>query len=116
MSSARINPRLVYCSISGFDNDTVYHGRPAFDTVIQAMSGMMSANAHDGTPLKAGISACDFMGGEVALFAILAALHRRAHSGDGEFIDLSMQDVGAWMTASLWKQADIVANNRMLIL
>lgn len=99
---ARTNPRIIYCSISGFGNDTVYRGRPAFDTVVQAMSGVMSANAVDGMPLKAGVSACDFMGGEVALFAILAALHRRQHSARGEFIDLSMQDVGAWMTASLW--------------
>ncbi len=98
----QINPRLVYCSISGFGNDSVYNQRPAFDTVVQAMSGFMDANAYEGTPLKAGISACDFMGGEVGLFAILAALHRRRHSGRGQFIDLSMQDIAAWITAPLW--------------
>ena len=116
---ARINPRVIYCSISGFGNNTVYQGRPAFDTVVQAMSGVMHANAHDGTPLKAGISICDVMGGEVALFAIVAALHRRdSHEGGngrGEAIDLSMQDVGAWMTAPLWNNGDSEADSNTVV-
>jgi crotonobetainyl-CoA:carnitine CoA-transferase CaiB-like acyl-CoA transferase len=107
---ARINPRLIYCSISGFGNASVYQGRPAFDTVAQAMSGVMHANAHHGTPLKAGISVCDLMGGAVALFAVVAALHHRPSSGGGEAIDLSMQDVGAWMTAPLWNTDQAIAD------
>ncbi len=99
---AEINPRLIYCAISGFGSDSVYEGRPAFDTVVQAMAGMMSANASEGTPLKSGVSACDFMGGEVGLFFVLAALRNRKRTGRGDYIDLSMQDVAVWITASLW--------------
>mgnify|MGYP003636119549 FL=1 len=99
-----INPKLIYCAITGFGSDSVYENRPAFDTVVQAMSGMMDANAWNGTPLKAGVSACDFMGGEVALFSILSSLHKRAASGRGVVLDLSMQDISVWMTATLWSK------------
>lgn len=99
-----INPQLVYCPISGFGSDSAYQNRPAFDTVVQAMSGMMDANAAEGTPLKTSVSVCDFMGGEVALFAITAALYGRASNGKGAVLDLSMQDIAVWMTAGLWNK------------
>jgi len=99
---AEINPRLIYCAISGFGADSAYEERPAFDTVVQAMAGMMSANASDGVPLKSGVSACDFMGGELGLFFVLAALRNRERTGLGDCLDLSMQDIAVWMTASLW--------------
>jgi len=98
----QINPRLIYCAISGFGTDSAYGQRPAFDTVVQAMSGFMDANIHDGMPMKAGISVGDLMGGEVGLFAVLAALHGRRQSGLGAYVDLSMQDVAAWVTAPAW--------------
>lgn len=97
-----LNPRLVHCAISGFGARSVYGGRPAFDTVIQAMSGMMDATRDGDVPLKSGISAADIMGGQVAFFAILAALAARDRSGVGSAIDLSMQDIGAWSTQTLW--------------
>ena len=99
---AEINPRLIYCAISGFGADSVYEERPAFDTVVQAMAGLMSANAAQGVPLKSGVSACDFMGGEVGLFFVLAALRNRKRTGRGDCLDLAMQDIAVWMTASLW--------------
>jgi crotonobetainyl-CoA:carnitine CoA-transferase CaiB-like acyl-CoA transferase len=113
---AEINPGLVYCAISGFGTDSAYGERPAFDTVIQAMSGVMDANALDGMPLKAGISVGDVMGGKAGLFALLAALRRRGRSGKGEFIDLSMQDVAAWTTAPLWNApaVDGIAQTSMI--
>ncbi len=98
-----LNPRLVYCSISGFGAHSAYPGRPAFDTVVQAMSGIMDANAVDGSPLRAGVSVCDVMGGETALFAIIAALYDRQTSGKGVVLDLSMQDIAIWVTARLWR-------------
>jgi len=101
---AEINPRLIYCAISGFGAESAYEERPAFDTVVQAMAGMMSANASQGVPLKSGVSACDFMGGELGLFFVLAALRHRERSGQGDVLDLSMQDIAVWMTASLWGQ------------
>lgn len=99
-----INPSLIYCPISGFGSDSAYANRPAFDTVVQAMSGIMDANAIGGIPLKSSVSVCDFMGGEVALFAISAALYHRRDSGAGAVLDLSMQEIAIWMTASLWKK------------
>lgn len=98
----QINPRLVYCAISGFGAHSVYEGRPAVDTVIQAMSGMMDATRSQGVPLKTGISAADIAGGETGLLAILAALARREKTGQGCTIDISMQDIAAWMTQTLW--------------
>lgn len=99
---ARINPRLVYCAVSGFGADTIYPGRPAYDTVIQAMSGFMDLTRAGDVPVKTGISSADLMGAEMAVVAILAALEARDRTGLGQFIDLSMQDVGAWATMTLW--------------
>lgn len=99
---AAINPRLVYCSISGFGADSVYPGRPAFDTVVQAMSGFMDLTRVDGAPTKAGISAADIVGGEFGLLAILAALEHRDRAGHGQWLDISMQDAAAWVTQIAW--------------
>jgi crotonobetainyl-CoA:carnitine CoA-transferase CaiB-like acyl-CoA transferase len=98
----KINPKLIYCQITGFGTDTVYRNKPAYDTVVQAASGFMDANNFEGIPLKAGVSVADFMGGEIGLYAVMAALHQRARVGIGQYIDLSMQDVGSWMSAAVW--------------
>lgn len=111
----QLNPRLIYCPITGFGVHSAYPGRPAFDTVIQAMSGIMDANATNGMPLKAGISVCDFMGGEVALFSIVAALHACRQSGKGSALDLSMQDIALWTTAGLWNEAKSPASDGAMI-
>lgn len=97
-----INPRLVYCAVSGFGSDSLYAGRPAFDTVIQAMSGVMDLIRSDGMPLKSGPSSADIMGGELAVVAILAALEHRDRTAQGQSIDLSMQDIAAWLTQTRW--------------
>jgi len=106
---ARRNPRLIYCAVSGFGHDSIYDERPAFDTVIQAMSGLMDLIRADGIPVKAGPSAADLMGAELAVVAVLAALEARDRSGCGQAIDLSMQDIAAWMTQTLWNGAKPVA-------
>lgn len=103
-----INPRLVYCAISGFGADSAYPGRAAVDTVIQAMSGIMDATRSDGTPVKTGISVADITGGQTGLLLILAALTSREKTGQGCAIDISMQDVGAWVTQYLWNGAVMV--------
>jgi crotonobetainyl-CoA:carnitine CoA-transferase CaiB-like acyl-CoA transferase len=95
---AAINPRLVYCAISGFGADSAYPGRPAFDTVIQAMSGIMDSIRQSGRPQKAGISLADILGGLFALAGTLSALLDRAQSGTGDDLDISMQDAAAWIT------------------
>lgn len=99
---AALNPRLIHCAISGFGRESAYPGRPAFDTVIQAMSGLMDATKAGGTPFKLGISAADIAGGIAGLFAVLVGLEQRRRTGRGVAIDLSMQDVAVWLTQSLW--------------
>jgi crotonobetainyl-CoA:carnitine CoA-transferase CaiB-like acyl-CoA transferase len=94
------HPRLVYCSITGFGTDSVYDGRAALDTVIQAMSGMMSLTLVDGEPTKTGISTSDNLGGLVGMLACLAGLELRDRTGVATHFDISMQDVSAWATHS----------------
>jgi crotonobetainyl-CoA:carnitine CoA-transferase CaiB-like acyl-CoA transferase len=98
----RINPRLVSCDICGFGQDTLYAGRPALDSVVQAMSGGMDLNRVNGVPVKSGISAVDLKSALLAFGAIVAALLDRDKTGKGSAIDLSMQDVAAWTTAPFW--------------
>lgn len=101
----RINPRLVYCSISGFGAESLYPGRAAFDTVIQAMSGLMDVTHVDGVPLKTGPSCADIMGAACGFVALVAALEHRDACGRGQYVDLSMQDIAAWSTQTLWNGA-----------
>lgn len=93
-----INPRLVYCSISGFGIASAYPSRPAFDTVIQAMGGLMDLTRGEGAPVKIGASGADILGGQAALFAIVARLATRSEEAEeaGTFIEIAMQDVAAW--------------------
>ncbi|MBN8956301.1 MAG: CoA transferase [Rhizobiales bacterium] len=103
---AAINPRLISCSVSGFGVHSLYAGRPAYDTVIQAMSGVMAAIRDGDVPVKTGISSADLMGAEFAIVAVLAALAYRKRTGKAQIIDLSMQDIAAWMTQTLWNEDD----------
>ena len=101
----RINPRLVYCSISGFGADSLYPGRAAFDMVIQAMSGLMDVTHVDGIPLKTGPSCADILGAACGFATLVAALEYRDRTGHGQNVDLSMQDIAAWATQTLWNAA-----------
>src|SRR3546814_2123375 len=100
-----LNPRLVYCAISGFGQASAYPGRPAFDTVVQAMSGLMDVTRADGVPTKLGISVADTAGGIAGLLAVLAGLEQRRHTGVGMMLDLAMHDVATWMTPTAWPGA-----------
>ncbi len=97
---ARLNPGLVYCSISGFGQDGPYRDRPGFDAVAQAMSGMMSITGEpDGTPMKHGMSIADLTAGMWAAFAIASALYEREKSGRGQHLDVSLLDGQiSWLT------------------
>jgi crotonobetainyl-CoA:carnitine CoA-transferase CaiB-like acyl-CoA transferase len=97
-----LKPDLVYCAVSGFGHDSIYPGRPAYDTVIQAMSGLMQQTRAEGVPVKTGMSAADVMGANVAVGAIIAALVARRRAELAQFIDISMQDVAAWSTQLTW--------------
>jgi len=90
---AEINPRLVYCSISGYGQSGPRKNDPAYDGAVQASSGMMSMTGHpDHVPTRAGYTVVDIATGMSAAFAIAAALHRRAVTGAGQYLDLSMLD------------------------
>jgi crotonobetainyl-CoA:carnitine CoA-transferase CaiB-like acyl-CoA transferase len=91
-----INPRLIYASISGFGHTGPRRNDVSYDVIGQAMGGLMSVTGYpDGEPLKVGISLADYLGGYNGVIAILAALHYRTLSGEGQAIDISMQD-GIW--------------------
>jgi crotonobetainyl-CoA:carnitine CoA-transferase CaiB-like acyl-CoA transferase len=96
------HPNLIYCAINGFGTDSAYPGRPALDTVIQAMSGLMDVTRSHAMPVKAGISASDNLGGQFGFVAIVAALELRARTGQAAYFDLSMQDLTAWATQLEW--------------
>jgi crotonobetainyl-CoA:carnitine CoA-transferase CaiB-like acyl-CoA transferase len=87
------NPKLIYARISGFGQTGPFRDLPAYDLVVQAMSGLMAATGEDGgAPLKAGESIADLMGGLFGSWAIMAALVQRGRSGHGAVLDVSMYD------------------------
>ncbi|KKM10106.1 hypothetical protein SY88_15825 [Clostridiales bacterium PH28_bin88] len=88
-----VNPGLVYCTLSGFGVSGSYAALPAFDIVIQAMSGMMTVNGTpDMPPLKVGLTLADLAGGMYAVIGILAALQYRNQTGKGQMVECSMLD------------------------
>ncbi len=104
---AAIRPDIIYCSITGFGQSGPRAGQAAYDFMIQAMGGLMSvtgeADGYPGAgPQKVGIPVVDLMSGMYAAIGVLAALARRAETGQGEYIDIAMLDV---MVGSLANQA-----------
>jgi len=92
-SLREINPRLVYCSITGFGHTGVLRSWGALDQVVQAMSGLLWMNGEpDDGPVKVGFPVLDTFTGYMSVIAILAALRRRELTGQGEFIDVAMLD------------------------
>jgi len=96
---ARENPRLVYCSITGFGQTGPYAPRAGYDMLAQGLGGIMSVTGEpDGPPLKVGVGIADIMCGMYATTAILAALRHRDRTGEGQYIDLSLLDTQvAWL-------------------
>jgi crotonobetainyl-CoA:carnitine CoA-transferase CaiB-like acyl-CoA transferase len=104
-SLRRLKPSLVYCSVTGFGQDGPRSQNAAYDFAIQAMGGLMSVTGErdgepGGGPQKVGVPVVDLMTGMYAAVAILAALARRAETGEGETIDLAMLDVAAAFLAN----------------
>jgi crotonobetainyl-CoA:carnitine CoA-transferase CaiB-like acyl-CoA transferase len=88
-----INPRLIYCSITGYGQTGPDRDRPGFDFIIQAEGGLMSITGpQDGEPYKVGVAAADLLAGLFAANAILAALHHRERTGTGQYIDVALLD------------------------
>jgi len=100
------NPRLIYCAISGFGHTGPEALKPAYDQIIQGLSGVMAVNGDERlNPLRAGFPVCDTVGGLNAAFAILAALYHRERTGEGQFVDVAMLDsimpLMGWVAANL---------------
>lgn len=88
-----INPKLVYCAISGFGQEGPMKYAPAYDQIVQGLSGVMSITGDQASaPLRVGYPMADTIGGITAAFAVSSALVRQSRSGVGEFIDVSMLD------------------------
>jgi crotonobetainyl-CoA:carnitine CoA-transferase CaiB-like acyl-CoA transferase len=100
---SKINPRLVYCSITGFGQTGPYKDRAGYDFMIQAMGGLMSiTGSEDGEPMKVGVALADVMTGLYASNAIQGALIHQLRTGQGQHIDLALLDV---QVATLANQA-----------
>lgn len=97
-----LNPRLIYCSVSGYGAGSPLADLPAMDTTIQGSAGLMAMTADAGRPCKVGVSVADLLGGQFGLAAILAGLAYRDRTGCGRYIDLSMQELTAWVTQFHW--------------
>jgi crotonobetainyl-CoA:carnitine CoA-transferase CaiB-like acyl-CoA transferase len=88
-----INPRLVYCAVSGFGHTGPERTTAAFDGKLQAMSGIMSITGEPaGGPMRAGFALCDTIGGITAALAVSSALYQRTQTGQGQFVDVAMLD------------------------
>jgi len=101
-----LNPRLIYCSITGFGQTGPWAHRAGYDFIIQGLCGLMSVTGEaddrpGGGPQKAGVAVTDLMTGMYATQAILAALLARARSGQGQHVDLALLDVGVAMMANM---------------
>ncbi|GAB3502848.1 CaiB/BaiF CoA-transferase family protein [Curvibacter fontanus] len=100
-----VNPKLIYCSVTGFGQDGPYAERAGYDLMVQAMSGMMSITgrpdeAPGGGPQRVGVALTDIFTGVYASTAILAALEVRHRTGEGQHIDMSLLDVGMAILAN----------------
>ena len=101
VSLRALKPSLIYCSVTGFGQDGPRRDQAAYDFMIQAMCGLMSLTGErDGAPQKVGVPIVDLMTGMYAAVAVLAALARRAETGQGATIGLAMLDVGAGLLAN----------------
>jgi crotonobetainyl-CoA:carnitine CoA-transferase CaiB-like acyl-CoA transferase len=104
-----LNPGLVYCAISGFGQTGPMRHAPAYDQVIQGLSGMMSITGTPETaPLRVGFPICDTVGGLMAAFAVSAALAGRAKTGSGCFLDVSMLE--AAISAMGWSVSNYLVS------
>lgn len=98
-SLSALNPRLVYCSVTGFGQTGPYAPRPGYDSIFQAMGGLMSVTGYPdeegGAPVKTGPSIADFIGGQFAAIGVIAALYQRDANGGqgrGQHVDIALLD------------------------
>jgi len=106
-----INPRLVYCSISGFGMTGPYAPRGGYDLIAQGMSGIMSVTGdEDGAPAKAGLPVCDLSAGLFGAYGILCALEARERTGQGQLVDTSLLEAAVALT--VWEATEYWVTGR----
>lgn len=117
----KVKKDIIYCAISGFGQTGPDAMKPAYDQIIQGLSGEMSINGDERlNPLRAGFPVCDTVGGLNAAFAIMAALYYREKTGEGQFIDIALLDsimpMLGWVAANLMiggQQPQLLGNENM---
>jgi len=111
-ATRQLNPRLIYCSISGFGQTGPYASRGGYDTIAQAMSGIMSATGHpDMPPAKAGVPIADIGTGMFAAFGIVCAYIARQRTGEGQLVDTSLLETS--IALSLVESATFLAGGEL---
>ena len=101
-SVAKINPAIVYCSITGFGQTGPYSKRPGYDYIVQATGGLMSLTGEpDGEPMKSAVAVADLFTGMYAVTGVLAALRHAERTGQGQHVDVSLLDCQVAMLANL---------------
>jgi len=104
----KLNPQIIYCSISGFGLTGPYAQRPGFDIVAQGMSGHMSITGiPDGPPVRVGVPLCDLNAGIYAVYGILSAYINRMQTGEGQFLEVSLLEAG--IAYEIWEGASYFA-------
>ena len=105
------NPRLIYCSVSGFGSTGPYASRGGYDLIAQGMSGIISVTGEeDGPPAKAGLPISDLCAGLFAAYGILSALEYRDRTGEGQHVDTSLFE--AAMALTVWESTELWATGR----
>lgn len=100
-SLSKVNPRLVYCSVTGFGQDGPYAPRPGYDLMAQGMGGIMAiTGTPDGEPMRAGVPVADIFTGVYSVIGIFAALTRREKTGRGGYVDTSLLDAQVGVLAN----------------
>ena len=100
-SLKKINPRLIYCSITGFGQNGPYASRPGYDFMIQGMGGIMDITGEpDGDPMKVGVAYADIFTGLYAVIGIQSALVRRSITGEGGYVDMALLDTQVGVLAN----------------
>jgi crotonobetainyl-CoA:carnitine CoA-transferase CaiB-like acyl-CoA transferase len=112
---AEINPRIIFCAISGFGQTGPDAFKPAYDQIIQGLSGVMAVNGDERlNPLRCGFPVCDTVGGLNAAFAVMAALYHREHTGQGQMIDVALLD--SIMPLMGWVAANLLIGHQLPVL
>ncbi len=99
-----VNPRLIYCAVSGFGGTGPYASRGGYDLIAQGMSGIISVTGEEGAPAKSGVPLSDLCAGLFAAYGILCALEYRERTGEGQLVDTSLLE--AAMALTVWEATE----------